>query len=79
LQVIVDYKWKMFARRRHLEQFRRVVWTMLLERLLSNPTLFQQGSTLPIWEYGVMFTLVVFSLSPTLNFCARLCIVEGAE
>ena len=76
-QVIVDYKWKTFARQRHLEQFRRVVWTLLLARFLANPTVFGAVSELPTWEYLVMVILVVFSLSPTLNFCTRLCIVEG--
>eukprot|EP01043_Picozoa_sp_COSAG02_P053627 COSAG02_NODE_5951_length_3917_cov_29.217391_2_plen_342_part_00 len=77
LRVIVDYKWKMFARRRHLEQFRRLIWTMLLQRLLATPTAFGPVSELPIWEYVVMAALVANSLSPTLNFCTRLCIVEG--
>ena len=77
LQVLVDYKWRMFARRRHLEQFRRLIWTMLLQRLLATPTAFGPVSELPAWEYVVMVALLAFSLSPTMNFCARLCIVEG--
>jgi hypothetical protein len=57
---------------------RRVFWTMLLHRLLENPALFNdQISGVPAWEYGVMAVIFVFSISPTLEFCGRIVIVDG--
>ena len=76
--MIVDYKWKAFAQRMHLEWMRMVLWTMMLQRVLSNPTFFDPEATqLPWWEYGVMAFVVVYSISPTLNFCGKLIVVEG--
>ena len=78
MRVVVDYKWKAFAQRMHLEWMRMVLWTMMLQRVLSNPTFFDPEATqLPWWEYAVMGFVVVYSISPTLNFCGKLIAVEG--
>ena len=78
LRVIVDYKWRAFARRRHLENARRALWTLFLQRLLATPTMFNATlDHLPFWEYVVMALIFIFCISPTVEFCGRLIIVEG--
>ena len=55
-----------------------MLWTLFLQRLLATPTIFDATlQQLPFWEYVVMGLIVIFCISPTLEFCGRLVIVEG--